>query len=323
MKADLFLHDGLVVTEHATFPGSVAVTDGKISGVLSPGEGVKSRQVIDLQGRVLFPGVIDGHAHFSEIGRSFEGYVSGSKSAAAGGITTILDMPLNDLPPTVNREKLIHKRDIVKDKSVVDYAHWGGLVDNNLDALAELHAEGVIGYKAFYSTVADYPRVNDDLLYAGLLQMKKMGNVIGLHAENDFVVSHLTKKLQEEDARIGRRGVSRGRHARSSRQFNEQSIGPESQGEDCILFTYPSPMACALWQRQNLRGSMSPRKLAPTTCSLTAMTTLNLGSSPSARRLFARAPKWRPYGNVCFAACWTQSLRTTPRSPYPKKTMSG
>jgi allantoinase len=95
-------------------------------------------------------------------------------AAAAGGVTTILDMPLNDLPPTTNRERLERKREMIGGESIIDYGLWGGLIDNNLDDLEGLHAGGVIAFKAFMRTVADFRRVDDGLLYDGLLRIANL-----------------------------------------------------------------------------------------------------------------------------------------------------
>jgi allantoinase len=108
-----------------------------------------------------------------------------------------MEMPLNATPPSIDREKLIYKRDAVKTKSVVDYAHWGGLVDNNLDKLEGLHEEGVIAFKGFMSeSGVDFKRINDDMLYGGLVKSRELGNVVGVHAESEYVTSFLAEQIQ-------------------------------------------------------------------------------------------------------------------------------
>ena len=157
-------------------------------------------ETLDLGGKVVLPGIIDAHTHFSEnLGRDFEGYRTGSMAAAAGGVTTILDMPLNDLPPTTDRITLAKKRKMIEGQGTVDYAHWGALIDNNLAHIGEQHEDEVIAFKAFMRTVADFPRVDDGLLYAGLQRIAKCGNVLGVHAENEN--SHILS--QGEAARGG------------------------------------------------------------------------------------------------------------------------
>jgi allantoinase len=198
MSTDLYLKNAKIVTDQETFHGGVAIHNGKIAGLIRDGQDVDATEVIDLQGKVLLPGVVDAHVHFNEPGREhWEGYRTGTQAAAAGGVTTVLEMPLNSTPPTINRELLAYKRQAVADQAVVDYGNWGGFVDDNLADLKAMNEDGVIGYKAFASASGvDFERINDDMLYAGLAHMREMGNVIGLHAENEWVCAYLGKQLR-------------------------------------------------------------------------------------------------------------------------------
>jgi allantoinase len=210
--ADLYLKNAQIVTENEQFLGGILVEGEKIIEVV---EGIKdfdASSVVDLDGKVLLPGIVDDHVHFNEPGReNWEGYRTGSMAAAAGGVTTFLEMPLNATPPTINRDLLDKKREAVKSESVVDYGNWGGLVDNNLDGLAALDEGGVIGFKAFMSNSGvDFERVDDDMLFAGLKLAGELGNLVGTHAENEYVTSYLGKKLQDE-GRIDRAAWSESR----------------------------------------------------------------------------------------------------------------
>lgn len=196
MRADLVLHNGRVVTDGVVLHGGVAVADGKIAAVLTGDVHMEAERVVNLDGRLLFPGVVDAHVHFSEVGRDFEGYLRGSQAAAAGGVTTVLEMPLNDLPPTTTRERLREKRLAVENLSVVDYAHWGGFIDDNLDELRGMHEDGVIGFKAFMKEAKDFPHIDDGLLEAGLREVASSGSVLGIHAENDAVLKRNKIRLQ-------------------------------------------------------------------------------------------------------------------------------
>ena len=143
MSVDLVLTNAQIVTEEAVFRGSVAVHAGKIVDVLSGDASVDARTVIDAEGKLLLPGLVDGHVHFNQPGREhWEGYRTGSMAAAAGGVTTVIEMPLNSTPPTTTVARLAHKRDVVRTESVVDYAHWGGLVDDNLNDLSRPDRRG-------------------------------------------------------------------------------------------------------------------------------------------------------------------------------------
>jgi len=198
--ADLYLKNAEIVTETETFQGGVAIEGETIAQIVKGIPDIEAKEVFDCQGKVLLPGLVDSHVHFNEPGReNWEGYRTGSMAAAAGGITTFLEMPLNSIPETLNRTRLEEKRRAVAGEAVVDYGNWGGLVDNNIDELSGLHDEGVIGFKAFMSDsgIDDFQRVDDDVLFAGLKAVKLLGNVVGVHAENEYVTSLLGQQLRD------------------------------------------------------------------------------------------------------------------------------
>ena len=199
MQFDLYIKNAQIVSENSVYRGGVVIDQGKIEQLVSEDIPVDAKETIDLKGKWLLPGLVDAHVHFNEPGRThWEGYETGSMAAAAAGVTTALEMPLNATPPTTNRSLLLEKREIVKEKPIIDYANWGGLVDNNVSDLADMHDEGVIGFKAFLSdSGVDFARIDDDVLYAGLEKSKELGSVIGLHAENEYLPRYLSKKLQE------------------------------------------------------------------------------------------------------------------------------
>lgn len=201
MVVDLYLQNGLMVSEQGTFHGGIAIHDGIVTGLVREGERVEANQSIDLAGKIILPGVVDGHVHFHDPGRAYwEGYRTGSMAAAAGGITTVIEMPLNGIPPTIDRPKLIEKREKIDGRAVVDYAHWAGLVDDNLDEMQDLADAGVVAFKAFMSGAAteEFTGIQDRQLYGGLLKTAQLGTVLGLHAENGSVIEYLEAKLQSE-----------------------------------------------------------------------------------------------------------------------------
>ena len=195
---DLYLKNAQISTEEVVFEGGVLIVGEEIVQIVEGDVSIDAAKVVDLGGKTLLPGVVDDHVHFNEPGREhWEGYQTGSMAAAAGGVTTILEMPLNATPPTINRDLLNKKRQVVENKAIVDYGNWGGLVDDNLEDLPDLHDGGVIGFKAFMSNSGvDFERVDDDVLYAGLKCAGELGNLIGVHAENEYVTRYLGQQLR-------------------------------------------------------------------------------------------------------------------------------
>jgi allantoinase len=199
MTADLYLANAQVVTEESVFHGGVVVKDGKIAQVVTGDAAIDAATVVDLGGKVLLPGVVDGHVHLNEPGREiWETYRNGTSAAAAGGVTTVVDMPLNSSPPTVNRTELERKQRVAATQAIVDYALWGGLVNNNLANLDELHQGGVVGFKAFMTSNIEYPRVDDDLIFAGLVKTRELDSLVGVHAENEYYTRYMAETLRAE-----------------------------------------------------------------------------------------------------------------------------
>lgn len=214
---DLVVKNARLVTETGTLFGGLAISDGRIEQILPAESAIQAEEVFDAQGKVVLPGLVDDHVHFSEPGRThWEGYETGCKAAAAGGITTAVEMPLNAIPPTTSVEALREKLSVVREKCVVDFALWGGLVNNNLSDLDALHAAGVIGFKAFMSdSGTEYARVDDDLLYEGLRFAKAKSTVIGVHAENEWLTRHFANELKK--------------HGRKDRAAWSESRPPETE----------------------------------------------------------------------------------------------
>ena len=196
----LYVKNAKVVTGTTIFNGGIFVEGEKIQAVVYGDPNISADLVIDAQNKYLMPGLVDAHCHFNEPGRTdWEGIRTGSFAAAAGGVTTVFEMPLNSTPPTINTLELNRKRKLVETDSIIDIAHFGGLVDNNIEEIDSLEAEGVIGYKTFLSNSGvDFERINDGLLFEGLKKISSLGNVISIHSENEFIINYLTDKLKAE-----------------------------------------------------------------------------------------------------------------------------
>ena len=139
MSIDLYVRNGSVVQEEETFQGGLAINDGKIVQLVHGNPEIAATETIDAQGNTILPGLVDPHVHFSEPrSDAYEGFLTGTSAAAAGGITTVIEMPLNASPPTIDGENLRRKQEVVRRSALIDVGLWGGLVENNLADLPDL-----------------------------------------------------------------------------------------------------------------------------------------------------------------------------------------
>ena len=141
---------------------------------------------------MLLPGLVDSHVHVNEPGRThWEGFASATRAAIAGGVTTIVDMPLNSIPPTVSVQALHVKRDVAKGQVAADVAFWGGAVPGNLDQLRPLLEAGVVGVKCFLldSGVPEFPPLDDAGLRAALTELAAVDGLLIAHAEDADVIA--------------------------------------------------------------------------------------------------------------------------------------
>ena len=174
------------------------VIDGKIVA-LEPEIAAPSQTEIDARGLHVLPGVVDAHVHFNEPGRTdWEGIASGSRAFAAGGGTTFVDMPLNSSPVTVDGPSFDLKLAAMRASSLTDFALWGGLVPGNLDALPELAARGVMGFKAFMSNsgLAEFDAADDLTLLEGMRAAARLNLPVAVHAESDGITGALAGRLR-------------------------------------------------------------------------------------------------------------------------------
>ena len=141
---------------------------------------------------VLLPGLVDSHVHVNEPGRTeWEGFATATRAAVAGGVTTIVDMPLNSIPPTTTVDALHVKREAAKGQVSADVAFWGGAVPGNVDQLRPLHEAGVVGFKCFLldSGVPEFPPLDDAGLRATLTELATFDGLLIAHAEDAGVIA--------------------------------------------------------------------------------------------------------------------------------------
>src|SRR5438093_5193961 len=176
-RFDLLIRGGSVVTPAEVRHLDIGIVAGQIAALESELNG-SAAETLDATGLHIFPGLIDAHVHFDEPGRAhWEGIETGSQALAAGGGTMFFDMPLNAHPPTCNVDAFDQKLAAAENKSLTDFAFWGGLVPGNLDRLEELAERGVIGFKAFMSNsgIDDFSCVDDETLREGMKRCATLG----------------------------------------------------------------------------------------------------------------------------------------------------
>ena len=145
---DLVVRSRRAVTPDGERAAAVAVRDGRIVAIHAYDAVVRAGADTDLGDTALLPGLVDTHVHVNEPGRTeWEGFATATRAAAAGGVTTIVDMPLNSLPPTVTAAALKIKQAAAAGQCHVDVGFWGGAIPGNAGDLPELHAAGVFGFK--------------------------------------------------------------------------------------------------------------------------------------------------------------------------------
>jgi len=186
---DLVVRSRRVVLPEGVRPAAVAIAGGTIAAVASPDEAFPGAQEIGAGEAVVMPGLVDSHVHVDDPGRAeWEGFETAGRAAAAGGTTTIVDMPLNSVPPTTTLSALAAKVAAASGTCRVDFGLWGGIVPGNGAELAALLEAGVLGFKAFLvpSGVEEFPPVDDEELGAAMARLAGAGAgaPVLVHAED-------------------------------------------------------------------------------------------------------------------------------------------
>ncbi|GLB66456.1 allantoinase AllB [Arthrobacter mangrovi] len=203
---DLVIRGERIMTTAGIAAREVGVLDGTIRAMEPLGNGLRGRRSIELAAdETLIPGLVDTHVHVNEPGRTeWEGFASATRAAAAGGVTTILDMPLNSIPPTVNVPALEEKRAAALDQAFVDVGFWGGAVPGNLGDLRPLHDEGVFGFKCFllHSGVDEFPPLDADEMEKDMAELKGFDSLMIVHAEDSRAIERAPHAEGDQYARF-------------------------------------------------------------------------------------------------------------------------
>ncbi|MGC1464041.1 MAG: allantoinase AllB [Terracidiphilus sp.] len=197
-----------VLTPDGLRPATILVENGRIAGVQSPNDGSWSElpantPLRDYGDLVMLPGLVDSHVHINEPGRTeWEGFQTATRAAAAGGVTTLVDMPLNCVPETIDTHALDAKRNAAKGKAWVDWEAWGGVVRGNANELQPLARAGVPGFKCFliHSGIDGFAWVDEADLRLALAELRGSGLPLLVHAELAGPVDAATQTLNANNA---------------------------------------------------------------------------------------------------------------------------
>jgi len=186
-QTDLVIRGRRVVYEGAVAPASIHISAGRISAIAPFDETPPGAEIVEAgEDSFVMPGLVDSHVHVNEPGRTeWEGFETATRAALAGGVTTIVDMPLNCIPATTTLDGLQSKLAASEGKLYADIAFWGGVVPGNTGELAGLWDAGVVGFKCFlvHSGVDEFPNVTESDLREAMPELTRLGAMLIVHAE--------------------------------------------------------------------------------------------------------------------------------------------
>jgi allantoinase len=187
MGLELLFRSDRVVLPSGVKAAAVRVREGRILSIEPVGAAAGVAEIIDAEGAMILPGLVDTHVHINEPGRTeWEGFESATRAAAAGGVTTLLDMPLNSIPATTDVAAFRQKLDSARGKCHVDVGFIGGIVPGNAAELAPLHGAGVLAWKCFLvdSGVSEFRPVDEPALREALRLLSNLDGPLMVHAEH-------------------------------------------------------------------------------------------------------------------------------------------
>jgi len=191
---DLAITGNILFGSHVIEGGTLLVNGEKVAGIVNDPKDIQSKTHIRVDGHWVLPGIIDSHVH--SLSYPGEGFFNSSRSAAAGGVTTIIDMPVDAPKGISTAEALAKKITLVESESIVDVALLGSVKNETISHIPELQKKGACGFKlALFDTDPDrFPRVHDGQLLEAFALIKGTGLTAGVHAENDEIIKELIKK---------------------------------------------------------------------------------------------------------------------------------
>jgi allantoinase len=198
---DVIIRSRRVVTPFLAGPASIHVRNGVIDRVGEYEEQSYGTPVVDFDNSVVMPGLVDSHVHVNQPGRTeWEGFQTATRAAAAGGVTSIVDMPLNSIPATTTCDNLRAKLEAARGKCFTDVAFWAGVVPGNASELTNLGDFGVVGFKCFLvdSGVDEFANVSEVDLREAMPILASIGALLIVHAEVPGPIEHACNSVKHE-----------------------------------------------------------------------------------------------------------------------------
>ncbi|GEM_PF-36399 len=211
---DSVLRSQRVVHSGGCTPAAIVIRDGLIAEILSYDNVPSHARVVDCKNSVIMPGLVDPHVHINDPGRAhWEGFSSATRAAASGGVTTLVDMPLNSIPATTSMAGLAAKREAARGRCWTNVHLWGGVVPGNTTEIEPMWNAGVLGFKCFLvpSGVDEFPHVTESDLRQAMPILSRLGAPLLVHAEMPGPIEHAEARERDADrARPASRGAQLG-----------------------------------------------------------------------------------------------------------------
>jgi allantoinase len=201
-NSDLIIRSRRVVLPETIAPASVHIRGGVIAALGAWNDVPEQTPLADAGEAVVMPGLVDAHVHVNEPGRTeWEGFATATRAAAAGGVTTLVDMPLNSIPPTTTPDGFKEKLSAARGQCRVDVAFWGGVIPGNTRELEPLLNAGVRGFKCFlvHSGVDEFPHVTESNLLEAMPELARLDSVLLVHAELAEPIENAAAQLQDSN----------------------------------------------------------------------------------------------------------------------------
>lgn len=201
-EPNLIIRSRRVVTPETVVPAAVHIRKGRIAAISGWDEVPAQTLLLDAGNAVVMSGLVDAHVHVNEPGRTeWEGFATATRAACAGGVTTLVDMPLNSIPPTTTLDGFAQKLAAANGKCSIDVAFWGGVIPGNTSELKLLLDAGVRGFKCFlvHSGVDEFPNVTEAHLREAMPELARLNSVLLVHAEVPEPIENAAVELKNSD----------------------------------------------------------------------------------------------------------------------------